>query len=84
MNRDSIILYIPGMSGLQDTARLEYMRDMIHRSGFEFDPIPLWKDKKELETKSINSILEIIETYVEQNINNILRYILLRKVSAEV
>jgi alpha-beta hydrolase superfamily lysophospholipase len=59
-NGQKHILYIPGMSGLKDMNRIEYLGEKARDAGYGFSFLQTWTDDSDLQSKTLSQVLESI------------------------
>ena len=58
------VLYIPGTSGLEDTARIAYLDKSVRDAGLTFSCLHAWSDSSDLQSKTLAHIFENIHATV--------------------
>lgn len=65
-NAQKHVLYIPGTSGLKDMDRITYLGDRARDAGYAFLFLQTWADDGELQSKTLKSILESIDSTISK------------------
>ncbi|MEI7720239.1 MAG: alpha/beta hydrolase [bacterium] len=60
------VLYIPGTSGLKDMSRIEYLGKKAQDAGYGFSFLQTWTDDSDLQSKTLNHILESIDSTISK------------------